>query len=178
MAAEGFFRFMLGRRGVEILARAYREPDHDLSFQRVTFAERNGAVVGMVSGFTAEQHRRSSRRVLERAAGRWNLRLAIVSTVLRPLFRVIDSVADGDYYLQSIAVDPEGRGAGVGSALMDEIEARARAAGSRRLALDVAASNETARRLYERRGWTVESRWPKRLRLPGLTLLRMTRVLA
>ena len=56
-------------------------------------------------------------------------------------------------------------------------EARARAAGSRRLALDVAASNETARRLYERRGWTVESRWPKRLPIPGLKFYRMIRMI-
>ena len=40
-AAEGFFRFMLGRRAELILARAFTQPDHDLSYQHVTFAERD-----------------------------------------------------------------------------------------------------------------------------------------
>ncbi|MFC1634947.1 hypothetical protein ACFL5Z_08900, partial [Planctomycetota bacterium] len=39
-AAEGFFRFMLGRDAGDIIARAFVEPGHDLSYQNVTFAER------------------------------------------------------------------------------------------------------------------------------------------
>jgi len=166
-AAEGFFRFMLGRRA----------PDHDLSFQNVTFAECNKVVVGMVSGYTAEQHRRSSGRTLKRAAGRWNLRMMVVSILFAPLLRIIDTIGDGDFYLQAIAVDRELRGDGVGSALMGLIEDRAVASGSARLALDVSAKNESARRLYEHRGMTVESQWPKRLAIPGLRFVRMTKAL-
>ncbi|TMR62273.1 hypothetical protein, partial [Streptococcus pseudopneumoniae] len=55
-AAEGFFRFMLGRRAGEIIATAFAQPDHDLSYQNVTFAERDNVIVGMVLGYTAEQH--------------------------------------------------------------------------------------------------------------------------
>ncbi len=32
-AAEGFFRFMLGRRAGYIIATAFAQPDHDLSYQ-------------------------------------------------------------------------------------------------------------------------------------------------
>ncbi len=92
-----------------------------------------------------------------------------------PLMRIIDSIADGDFYLQAIAVDEELHGAGVGSVLMDSFEERARASGSTRLSLDVSAKNEGARRLYERRGWTVESQWPKRLPVAGLKFYRMTK---
>ena len=176
-AAEGFFRFMLGRRAVDIVATAFIQPDHDLSYQNVTFAERNKVIVGMVSGYTAEQHRRSSDRTLKRAAGRWNLRMMVVSILFAPLLRIIDTIGDGDFYLQAIAVDRELRGEGVGSALMDLIEDRAVASGSARLALDVSAKNEGARRLYERRGMTVESQWPKRLAIPGLRFVRMTKAL-
>jgi ribosomal protein S18 acetylase RimI-like enzyme len=176
-AAEGFFRFMLGRRAVDIVATAFIQPDHDLSFQNVTFAECDKVIVGMVSGYTAEQHRRSSGRPLKRAAGRWNLRLMVVSILFAPLLRIIDTIGDGDFYLQAIAVDKELRGDGVGSALMDSIEDLAVASGSARLALDVSAKNEGARRLYERRGMTVESQWPKRLAIPGLRFVRMTKEL-
>ena len=176
-AAEGFFRLWLGGRSVEILATVYLQPDHDLSVQNVTFAERDGIVVGMVSGFTAEQHRRSSIQPLRQAAGRWNAQFLIVSVLFAPFLRIIDTIEDGDFYLQAIAVGEKGRGAGVGSALMKLIEDRAIATCAARLVLDVSAENRGARRFYERRGFSVESQWPKRWAIPKFKLLRMTKVL-
>lgn len=176
-AAEGFFRFWFGRRAAYIIATAFTQPDHDLSYQNVTFAERDNVIVGMALGYTAEQHRRSSREPLTRAAGRSNLRMGIVRMLVAPLMRIIDSIADGDFYLQAIAVDTELRGDGVGSILMDSSEERARASGSTRLSLDVSAKNTGARRFYERRGMNVESQWPKRLAIPALKFYRMTIVL-
>ena len=174
-AAEGFFRFMLGRRAGHIIATTFAQPDHNLSYQNVTFAERDNVIVGMFSGHTAEQHRRSSRQPLRRAAGRRNLRMRIVLILFAPLIRITDSIADGDFYLQFIAVDKGLRGDGVGSVLMDSFEERARASGSTQLSLDVSAKNAGARRFYERRGWNVESHWPKRLAVPGLKFYRMTK---
>ena len=176
-AAEGFFQFMLGRRATHIIAAAFAQPDHDLSYQNVTFAERDNVIVGMVSGYTAEQHRRSSRHPLKQAAGRRNVRMRVVRILFAPLMRIIDSIADGDVYLQAIAVDKEHRSDGVGSVLMDSFEERARASGSTRLSLDVSAKNEGARRFYERRGMTVESQWPKRLPIPRMKFYRMAKAL-
>lgn len=176
-AAEGFFHFMLGRRTVDIIATAFTQPNHGLSYQNVTFAERDQIIVGMVSCYTAEQHRRFSDQPLKQAAGKCHLRMIFVSLLFAPLLRIIDTIADGDFYLQAIAVDTERRGDGVGSALMDSIEDVARSGGSTRISLDVSASNEGARRFYERRGMTIESQWPKRLAIPGLRFFRMTKVL-
>ena len=83
-AAEGFFHFMLGRQFVEIIANAFIQQGHDLSHQNATFARRNKIIVGMVSGYTAEQHRQSSDRPLKQAAGRFNLRMIAVSTLFSP----------------------------------------------------------------------------------------------
>ena len=176
-AAEGFFRFWLGRRAAHIIATAFVQPDHDLSYQNVTFVERDNVIVGMVLGYTAEQHRRSSREPLKRAAGRSNLRMRFVRMLFAPIMRIIDSIADGDFYLQAIAVDTELRGNGVGSVLMDSSEDRARTSGSTRLSLDVSAKNKGARRFYEHRGMNVESQWQKRLAIPVLKFNRMTKVL-
>jgi len=174
-AAEGFFHIWLGPRAEEIIATAFLEPDHDLSYQNVTFAERDNVIVGMVCVFTAEQHRRSSREPVYRAAGGQNLRMRIVDTLFAPMMRIVDSIPDGDFYLQAITVDKELRGDGVGSVLMDFVEERARASGSTRLSLDVSARNQGACRFYERRGMSVESQWPKRFPIPGLTFYRMTK---
>ena len=94
---------------------------------------------------------------------------------LAPLFRVLETIPERSYYLLAIAIDDSMRGQGIGSVLMDYVEERARERGADQLCLDVAAKNEDARRLYERRGMSIESRWPKRL-LPPL-LWRMTKKL-
>ena len=174
-AAEGFFHIWLGPRAGDIIATAFAQPDHDLSYQHVTFAERDDVIVGMFLGYTAEQHRGSSREPLNRAAGGRSLRMRIVESLFAPMMRIVDSIADGDFYLQAIAVDKELRGDGVGAVLMDSFEELARASGSTRISLDVSARNEGACRFYERRGMNVESQWPKRLSMPGLTFYRMTR---
>jgi len=176
-AAEGFFRFMLGRRAADIIATAYTQPDHDLSHQHVTFAERDNVIVGMVSGYTAAEHRGSSLAPLRQAAGRLALRMRTMTLLCAPVLRVLDTIADDDFYLQAIAVDKDRRGQGLGSILFDAIEDRARAAGALHLALDVSAKNETARRFYDRHGLTIASQWPKRVPLPGVRLLRLTKAL-
>ena len=175
--AEGFIQLMYGRRFADIIATAYCHPDHDYSFQNVVFAERDVHIVGMALGYTAEQHRRSSDQPLKQAAGYPAVRRAVVGVLCAPLLRILDTLPDGDFYLLSIGVDNELRGEGVGTRLIDSLEDRARASGSRRFSLDVSAKNEGARRLYERRGMAVESQWPKRLPIPGLKLLRMTKTL-
>lgn len=173
-AAEGFFSFMLGPNSENITASAFMEPGHALSYEHVIFAEREGVVVGMSLAYTGVQHRGFSDEPLKRAAGRSALRMRIVRTLLAPLWGVLDTVQESDFYLHGIAVEPELRGAGVGSLLMDDVEARGRAAGSIRLSLDVAAKNEGARKLYGRRGMIEFSEWPSSRFLPTV-FVRMTK---
>lgn len=175
LAAEGFFRFWLGPRVEEIIATAFLKPDHDLSYQNVTFAEHDNVIVGMVCVFTAEQHHRSSRKPVYQAAGGRNLRMKFMDVLFAPMMRIIDSIPDGDFYIQCIAVDKELQGDGIGSILMDFVEERARMSRSNRLSLDVSARNEGACRFYERRGMSVESQWPKWFSIPGLSFFRMTK---
>ena len=90
--------------------------------------------------------------------------------------RLLGAHADRDFYIQALAVDRELRGQGIGSALMECIEDRARGRGCRRLCLDVAAKNKGARRLYERRGMTVERGCLDKLHVPHF-VIRMTKEL-
>ena len=175
--AEGFFRFMLGRRFADIIAKAYSQANHSYSFQNVIYVEYDRRIVGMALGFTANQHQNFSDRPLNEAAGLRALRMTAVKILCAPMLRILTTIADGDFYLLSMAIDKELRGKGIGSTLMDSIEERARASGSTRLSLDVSAKNESAYRLYEQCGMTIESQWPKRIPVPGLKLYRMTKVL-
>jgi len=100
-----------------------------------------------------------------------------IRTFLAPLWRFLDTIETGDYYLQAIAIDKAHRGKGIGTMLINAIETRTLSGDSKRLVLDVANSNLSARRLYERFGLTVTARWPKFLPIPQLKILRMTKPL-
>ena len=173
-AAEGFFGFMLGRNAESIVASAFTEPGHALSYEHVMFAERAGVVVGMSSAYTGTQHRGFSEEPLKRAAGRSAFRMKAVRILFAPLWRILETVPEEDFYLQSIAVEPELRGVGLGSLLMNDVEGRARASGSARLSLDVGARNRGARKLYARRGMAESSEWPGSRFLPTV-FVRMTK---
>jgi ribosomal-protein-alanine N-acetyltransferase len=63
---------------------------------------------------------------------------------------VVDEV-----HINNVAVRREYRGVGFGTALMRHVLEEARRLGARRATLEVRASNEAARRLYERLGFRV-----------------------
>jgi ribosomal protein S18 acetylase RimI-like enzyme len=176
-AQENWFRAALGRRACDIIAQAYTRPGHELSYQFVTFAEHSGHIVGMVSGYSSEAHRDFTGQPLRDAAGWRRYRLATFSRISRRLVSFIDTVPDGDFYVRAIAVDPAHRGSGIGTLLMRSIEEEASAAGSRRLALDVAAKNRKARRLYERLGMVAEGESPRWFGLSDTNVIRMAKLL-
>ena len=173
---EGFFRFRLGRNAVDIIAKAYLQPGHDLSYQHVTFAEAGHRIVGMASGFTAADQRGFSDQPLRVAAGRQAWRLRVTGIIAAPLLRILETIANDDFYIVTMIVEKDVRGAGLGSRLLDHMENRARSSGSMRIALDVAKNNGGARSLYAHRGWTVASKWPSFPLLPTV-FLRMTKPL-
>lgn len=60
-----------------------------------------------------------------------------------------------EVYIDGIAVSPEARGLGIGTRLLDEATAIARANGKRYVRLDVIDTNPRAQALYERIGYKV-----------------------
>lgn len=174
-AAEGFFRFMLGRQFAQIIAKAYTQSNHSYSFQNVSFAEHDNRIVGMALGFPSEQYRHFSDQPIKEAAGHCNFRMTAVKMLCAPMLRIIETIDDGDFYLLAMATEKDLREKGVGSALMNSIIARAQAHGSARISLDVSARNKRARQIYENWGMTIESQWPKRLPMPGLRFYRMVK---
>ena len=160
VASDGLARWMLGKPFARIIGEAFLAPGHDLSYEHTWFAESGGRPIGMVSGYSAEAHAVASEKPLAQAAGIRAARLFAVYLLAAPVLDFMSRLEAGDWYLQAVAVDPEQRGAGVGSELLDHAERTAVAAGAGRFVLDVATDNEGARRLYERRGMIVEATSP------------------
>lgn len=173
-AAEGFFRFLLGKNFETIIATAFMESGHALSFENAVFVEKDARIVGMSSTYTGVQRRVFSDEPLRRAANRNAIRMKFVRTLFAPLWRVLESIPEEDFYIQSIAVEPDLRGEGIGSLLMNDIEKRALESGSLRLSLDVSAKNEGAKRLYKQREMKEASEWPRSRFLPTV-FVRMSK---
>jgi ribosomal-protein-alanine N-acetyltransferase len=82
--------------------------------------------------------------------------ILVVRTAERPVvgFCAFWLVVD-EIHINNVAILPHLRGQGIGTALMTRVFAEARRLGARRATLEVRASNEGARRLYERLGFFV-----------------------
>lgn len=175
-ASDGGFKKMFGKRFEEIVSKVYLEPNHDLSYETALFAEVAGRIVGMVSGYTAEQYQHFSKDALSRASGRSRFRISFIFALIAPMMRFLHTYDDGDYYVEFLAVDSAFGGQGIGSSLLQAIEDRAQASGATQLSIDVAARNTRAQRLYKRIGFTVIRRWPC-TRWLRANILRMTKPL-
>lgn len=152
-AADGLFTALFGSAMKAILTGLALRPGHELSLGTVTFAEVDGRVVGACSGCMC---RAVTPAEWVRAAGPHCFRAVPTVLAARHTLAALTTRAPDEWYLQSIAVDPALRGAGVGTALFEDALARARAAGAARLVLDVDARNQRAQDLYERLGLSVE----------------------
>lgn len=64
-----------------------------------------------------------------------------------------------EYYIDTVCVNPEFRGQGIGSLLLAQAEEIARDAGFSKVALNVELEKEDALRLYERVGYHVAEPW-------------------
>jgi len=176
LAADGGFRKMFGPRFEQIIATAYLHPSHDLSYEYAVFAEVDGAVVGMASGYAAEQHASFNDAAFKEAAGRDAVRIACILWLISPMWRFLHTYDSGDFYLQFLAVDEAHRRKGMGRALMQHMESRGRGCSCTRFTLDVSSRNPNAQRLYAQQGLQVLARWP-RMRLVPPAVLRMVKTL-
>jgi [ribosomal protein S18]-alanine N-acetyltransferase len=78
------------------------------------------------------------------------------------LFRIIADEAE----ILNLAVEPRRRRQGIASRLIEDAVAASKAAGVRTIFLEVRESNEAARNLYSRVGFTEDTRRPKYYRQP------------
>ena len=166
-AADGLFEALFGRDWRATVAEVALLPGHELSVDNVVIAEVDGRIVGACAGgCDAPVPLRQLAGVLG-----WRAPRAVMVWLLgAPTTLWLTRREPGDWYLQSIAVDPAVRGSGVGTRLFGDALERARGAGAQRMVLDVRIGNDTAQRLYERLGMRIIAS------SPGPTLPRVDRV--
>ena len=167
--ARGAFAKLFGREYDRILARSFVEPHHEMSYQTTTFAEHEGSVVGMVSAYVPGPDAPPPWDHLRLEPG-GQLRRGLAVAMLRSVKRSFTNHDDDSYYVHFLGVTARYRGNGIGTCLMKAAESRAREAGVARFRLDVEGRNSGARRLYERFGLRVVSRYPRLALIPPIVL--------
>jgi len=160
------------KRAPRVVERAFRRPGTTASAEVVTLAEADGAVVGAMCAFPAEEapaRARAFQRAVLAAVPPWcwpgSLWLYWVGARAGP------QPPTDCLYVDALATAPDARRRGTARALLGEAERRARAAGLSELALDTSLDNKAARALYVGEGFEeVAYRAPGR-GLPGFVAL-------
>lgn len=154
-AAGGLFAAMLGRDYRSILTRVIAQPEHQFSYEHAIVAVEGFARLGFSLGWPSGTP--GAAMALVRAAGRRLPRLAAVALVGWPVLGAMNRHADGEWYLQTLAVVPAARGRGVGRSLVADALERAVSVGCAVFTLDVEDGNTRALGLYESLGLRIAS---------------------
>jgi ribosomal protein S18 acetylase RimI-like enzyme len=123
----------------QVMANLLRKKTDNDSYENAIVAEFEGKVIGIVYSYPAKFHGISE-----------ETRSYFPSNRLTFLADFFNSRVEGSWFLDSIYVDEEFRGEGIGSKLIELTKKRAKENGYSQLSLMVMADNEAARRTYER----------------------------
>ncbi len=130
--------------------RARRE-EGDFSYRNAHVVERDDRVEAMLLGF-----------VIREMDVDWDE----LSPIVRPL-ALLEQKAVGSWYVNALAARPECRGRGLGTELLGLSHALALTSGCKEVSLQNFTSNDRARRLYQRIGFSEVARHPMPTGLPG-----------
>jgi ribosomal protein S18 acetylase RimI-like enzyme len=128
------------------------DDDTEFGWTNVTMAETDGGeIAGMLLGY--------------RKADAFKPVPAEVSGFMRPI-EELEAEANGTWFISMLGVHLKWRGHGVGSQLLEVAEVKRDDTQAHGLSLIVEDDNDGARRLYERRGYSVRTKRPMG-RYPG-----------
>lgn len=163
--------------GLRMAGAAFRAKGSGFGFDRALVAEIDGSVVGQIIRFSGTNWNRKTQTrtglVMVRSAG-WRFGGSVIREGMRHA-RVTPPVSGDSLYVISLAVIPERRGQGIGSALLRRVVEEALGSGLRNVSLDVSARNEGAIRFYQREGFVTvaEGHAPPRRGSPDVSSIRM-----
>jgi ribosomal protein S18 acetylase RimI-like enzyme len=149
MASEGVSDYvwsLLAEPGEDLLevgTRRYERQNTAFSYENCEIAELDGAVAGMLFGFRMDPPEPDAEPESD--------------PVLKPYAEL---ELPNSFYIAGIAIQPELRSTGIGTALLARAHGQARADGFKQASLIAFERNEAAVRLYERLGYRIVDRRP------------------
>ncbi|MGE7186969.1 GNAT family N-acetyltransferase [Peribacillus sp. NPDC006672] len=126
-----------------VLAELFRKSGNRISYENTFVSEHDGQVSGLIIAY----HGKDAESLDEPIVKRLRMKMKDPSVTL-------DKEAEmKDFYLDTVSVDPNFQGKGIGSALIQYVEGYAKQKGYPRVSLVVENENEGANRLYSRLGY-------------------------
>ena len=137
--------------------------DSRYSWQVAHIALLNKQVAGAIWHFPASQQEKLDQPLINR-----------LNQLGHSVNKLVTEGMPDSYYLSSMAINPEFRGQGIGTSLLNSIEKSAREKGFASLSLLVEEDNKKARKLYERQGFNAG----KEVSIKNIKFLQMGKPLA
>jgi len=142
---EFLFHGLLGSyTAAQVMAKSLQEKQGSDSYENAIVAEYQGNIIGVVYSYPAKFH-----GITE------DTRSFFPSDRLALLGDFYNSRVENSWFLDSIFVDKDFRGEGIGSKLIELTKQKARDNGYDQLSLMVMADNNVARRTYERNNFKI-----------------------
>lgn len=129
---------------MRILTDFYRMKGNRVSYENVIVDERDGQVAAILLAYDGGMAETLDKPFLER----------IYRTTGNTNYTIAKESQPGEYYLDSIAVDESYQGQGIGKALLEAFEQKAREAKFSKVSLIVEEQNDRAYMLYKKTGYT------------------------
>lgn len=152
------FPFIFGKqnKAIPIIKKLIALENNDFSYQRIYCMDDMG-IQGILIGYDPVEidSRKENRDFLKSFSLGSMVRLIKKSYIIEP---VLDKKDIKGLYIQNICVDERFRGKGIGSSLIDYFFQYAQSKNYNCVFLDVGIKNETAKRLYEKKGFHVISK--------------------
>jgi ribosomal protein S18 acetylase RimI-like enzyme len=142
---EFLFHGLLGSyTPTEVMANSLQEKQGSDSYENAIVAEYQGNIIGVVYSYPAKFHGITD-----------NTRSFFPTDRLAFLGEFYNSRVENSWFLDSIFVDEQFRGEGIGSNLIELTKQKAREQGYKQLSLMVMADNIVARRTYEKNNFRI-----------------------
>ncbi|MBH5317393.1 GNAT family N-acetyltransferase [Paenibacillus sp. GSMTC-2017] len=128
----------------QVLSEYYNQEINRISYRNVIVDRRDGQIAGMLISYLGDKAEELDNPIKNRLMQLHGEDAAN---------EVVMECLQGDYYLDSVAVDERFRGQGIASELITAFEQRGRSLGCTQLSLIVEGDNNRAFSLYERLGY-------------------------
>jgi len=130
----------------DTLAIYFREDVNRFSYNNIWIASVMDEVAGLVITYPGEDAARLDEPILNRLRKKQGT----------PLISFEQEADETDYYIDTLSVHPKFQGHGIGTALIKKAETVAKEKGYKRISLNVAHGNGSAKHLYKKLGYTEE----------------------
>lgn len=174
--------FMIGLgselRAKSILAKIFSTPGHRLSYQFTEMVVQKSQVVGLCTFFPGRHLSKLNRRLSVILLRHYHLR-GKVALILRgfPLIFIKEAARD-ELFVSNLVLKKRARNQGVGTHIVNHLEAKARDLGLDKVSLMINIDNREARQFLEHHGFKVEAlhlESNKRISYLGTGYLRMVK---